>query len=204
MARPELGTKRQCQNCGAKFYDLLRSPIVCPKCATVFQAAQPKDNRSGPAQTEDETEVKAPQEAELVPLEAADAETAKGERANPTAAMASQVSVLLQQADDPAKALPIAERLAKQAKPDDLSAFYLLGETQRKLGDCKSAIVQFEKVLTKRPEAQNSRYGAASCYEKLGDGGKAANNYEEFARRFPKDDRASEATAAAKRLRKAG
>ena len=41
MARPELGVKRQCMNCGAKFYDLNKDPIVCPKCATVFQAAAP-------------------------------------------------------------------------------------------------------------------------------------------------------------------
>ncbi len=39
MARPELGLKRQCMSCGAKFYDLGRDPIVCPKCGTVFQAA---------------------------------------------------------------------------------------------------------------------------------------------------------------------
>ena len=39
MARPELGAKRKCMNCGAKFYDLNKNPIVCPKCATVFQAA---------------------------------------------------------------------------------------------------------------------------------------------------------------------
>ena len=26
------GTKRICQNCSAKFYDLSRSPIVCPRC----------------------------------------------------------------------------------------------------------------------------------------------------------------------------
>ncbi len=30
--RPELGTKRTCQHCGARFYDLGRDPIVCPKC----------------------------------------------------------------------------------------------------------------------------------------------------------------------------
>jgi uncharacterized protein (TIGR02300 family) len=39
VAKPELGLKRQCMNCGAKFYDLHRSPIVCPKCGTPFQAA---------------------------------------------------------------------------------------------------------------------------------------------------------------------
>lgn len=36
MAKPELGTKRQCQSCGAKFYDLGRDPITCPKCSAVF------------------------------------------------------------------------------------------------------------------------------------------------------------------------
>ncbi|HLI10924.1 MAG TPA: TIGR02300 family protein [Alphaproteobacteria bacterium] len=36
MAKPEWGTKRVCQSCGARFYDLHRSPIECPKCGTVF------------------------------------------------------------------------------------------------------------------------------------------------------------------------
>ncbi|MEI8152690.1 MAG: TIGR02300 family protein [Hyphomicrobiales bacterium] len=36
MAKPELGTKRLCANCGAKFYDLSKTPIICPKCETVF------------------------------------------------------------------------------------------------------------------------------------------------------------------------
>jgi uncharacterized protein (TIGR02300 family) len=36
VAKPDLGTKRLCAGCGAKFYDLNRTPIVCPKCETVF------------------------------------------------------------------------------------------------------------------------------------------------------------------------
>lgn len=32
MAKPELGTKRVCQSCGARFYDLGRDPASCPKC----------------------------------------------------------------------------------------------------------------------------------------------------------------------------
>ena len=36
MAKPEWGTKRTCQSCGARFYDFARSPIVCPACGTVF------------------------------------------------------------------------------------------------------------------------------------------------------------------------
>jgi uncharacterized protein (TIGR02300 family) len=36
VTKPELGTKRTCNNCGVKFYDLHKDPIVCPKCETVF------------------------------------------------------------------------------------------------------------------------------------------------------------------------
>jgi uncharacterized protein (TIGR02300 family) len=39
VTKPELGNKHQCQNCGTKFFDMNRNPIVCPKCATVFHAA---------------------------------------------------------------------------------------------------------------------------------------------------------------------
>jgi uncharacterized protein (TIGR02300 family) len=38
LVNAELGTKRTCPNCAARFYDLLKDPIVCPKCATSFVA----------------------------------------------------------------------------------------------------------------------------------------------------------------------
>ena len=38
MAKPKWGSKRTCQSCAAKYYDLGRTPIICPKCGTVFQA----------------------------------------------------------------------------------------------------------------------------------------------------------------------
>jgi len=41
VAKPELGTKRLCGSCGAKFYDLSKDPIVCPKCDTVFEIVVP-------------------------------------------------------------------------------------------------------------------------------------------------------------------
>jgi uncharacterized protein (TIGR02300 family) len=41
VAKPEIGTKRLCGSCGAKFYDLGKDPIVCPKCGTVFQVIVP-------------------------------------------------------------------------------------------------------------------------------------------------------------------
>ena len=36
VANPEWGTKRVCQSCGAKFYDMKREQIACPKCKTAF------------------------------------------------------------------------------------------------------------------------------------------------------------------------
>jgi len=36
MAKPEWGTKRNCHACGAAFYDLRRSPAVCPKCGAEY------------------------------------------------------------------------------------------------------------------------------------------------------------------------
>jgi uncharacterized protein (TIGR02300 family) len=37
VPKPEWGTKRICQSCGAKFYDMTHTPIICPKCETVFE-----------------------------------------------------------------------------------------------------------------------------------------------------------------------
>jgi len=37
VVKAELGTKRICESCSAKFYDLNRDPIICPKCGSVFE-----------------------------------------------------------------------------------------------------------------------------------------------------------------------
>ena len=76
MAKPELGMKRQCQNCGAKFFDLNRSPIVCPKCATVFQAPAVTRAAARPAAAEDTDEAD-PSPVEIVSLEDAEASEEK-------------------------------------------------------------------------------------------------------------------------------
>jgi len=36
LAKPEWELKRMCLGCGARFYDMTRDPIVCPKCEAVF------------------------------------------------------------------------------------------------------------------------------------------------------------------------
>ncbi|WP_299809345.1 TIGR02300 family protein [uncultured Roseibium sp.] len=78
MAKPELGTKRLCPSCGAKYYDLNRDPITCPKCGTVFEtvmtarAAKAAKAAEKPEEEDDDDDVTAP---DTVPLEEADAET---------------------------------------------------------------------------------------------------------------------------------
>ena len=36
MAKPEWGRKRTCQVCGKKYYDLNKSPMICPSCGAKF------------------------------------------------------------------------------------------------------------------------------------------------------------------------
>ena len=36
MVDPKFGTKRACEACGGKFYDLNKNPVVCPLCSHSF------------------------------------------------------------------------------------------------------------------------------------------------------------------------
>ena len=76
MAKPDLGTKRQCLSCGAKYYDLGKDPATCPRCGAVFQAPALLRARTEAKQADDEdneTELDAP---EIISLEEAEAEDA--------------------------------------------------------------------------------------------------------------------------------
>ena len=60
LAKPEWGSKRICPSCGTRYYDLLRKPVICPKCSTPFDPeAFLKSRRARPA---------APVEKELEPV----------------------------------------------------------------------------------------------------------------------------------------
>jgi uncharacterized protein (TIGR02300 family) len=74
VAKPELGAKRHCQNCGTKFFDLNRDPIICPKCGTVFQAVPLArgTSRAAAAREEADTDID-PAAAETVSLEEVEA-----------------------------------------------------------------------------------------------------------------------------------
>ena len=89
MAKPELGTKRLCAGCGAKFYDLNKDPITCPKCGTVYEVAvvAPRGRPDAAAARAAAAQAAEPepesQEAEFVSLEEADAETEGGAKKAP-------------------------------------------------------------------------------------------------------------------------
>lgn len=109
MAKPELGTKRLCGNCGAKFYDLSKDPIVCPKCSTVF--VQPVAARARaeattvPAAPEEEVVLPEVAEAEFVSLEDADKET-EGSTAPVAEGAEEEVEVDDESLDDAAFIVP--------------------------------------------------------------------------------------------------
>ena len=45
VGRPELGTKCACASCAERFYDLNRSPAVCPKCGATQPAVSVRASR---------------------------------------------------------------------------------------------------------------------------------------------------------------
>lgn len=74
MAKPELGTKRLCPNCGTKYYDLNRDPIRCPKCGTLFTVAAVVSRAKAAPAVEEEPEADETAPIEFVPLEEAEAD----------------------------------------------------------------------------------------------------------------------------------
>ncbi len=46
--KADRGTKRTCEACGGKFYDLGRDPIVCPMCNTTLVLEKPKAEEPEP------------------------------------------------------------------------------------------------------------------------------------------------------------
>jgi uncharacterized protein (TIGR02300 family) len=60
MAKSELGAKRVCAACGARFYDLSKTPAVCPKCGTEQPLDLPRPRRSGGGNVADDKRLKKP------------------------------------------------------------------------------------------------------------------------------------------------
>lgn len=69
MSNIDLGNKLTCQSCGAKFYDLKKKNIACPKCDTAYAPEKTKTRRASPAAPKPVVE-KAPKEVTPKPKEA--------------------------------------------------------------------------------------------------------------------------------------
>ena len=83
MSKPAWGTKRVCPSCGARFYDLSRTPITCPVCQAVYQVTPPPSRRGERAQpvevrkvVEPEVEAPALETPDIIGREEAEAEAA--------------------------------------------------------------------------------------------------------------------------------
>jgi uncharacterized protein (TIGR02300 family) len=80
--KAQRGTKRTCQNpeCGSRFYDLARDPIVCPICESVYELAVSASALAA-SQAEEKAARRPAKKPAFVPAEAAkeDAPQAEGE-----------------------------------------------------------------------------------------------------------------------------
>jgi len=68
LAKPKLGMKRTCRNCGTRFYDLKCHPITCPICETAHAEDRAAKPRRAPAPAEK------PEGAEDAPVAAVETE----------------------------------------------------------------------------------------------------------------------------------
>ena len=73
--KAERGTKRTCDSCNARFYDLNREEVICPMCGAVFELTTPQQPEVVVAIVE-ETEIKPVPKA--VPVPEADADDIDG------------------------------------------------------------------------------------------------------------------------------
>jgi uncharacterized protein (TIGR02300 family) len=118
VVKPELGTKRICPNCGSRYYDLHRDPIICPKCGSAFDpeallktrrtrvVAAPIEEEEvvEPASDEEADPDAEAEEAEVDP-EDEDAAAAEGEDAEEEEEIIEDASELGEDEDDMAEVI---------------------------------------------------------------------------------------------------
>ncbi|MEE9330135.1 MAG: TIGR02300 family protein [Parvularculaceae bacterium] len=70
MANEDLGVKRDCPECGARFYDLSNDPALCPKCAheftpeVILKPRRTRKEEEAAAQTDEEEKKEEDEEEE--------------------------------------------------------------------------------------------------------------------------------------------
>lgn len=115
MHRPELGTKRVCQHCGARFYDLGRDPIVCPKCGAEHTAEMFNRMKRSKPGAEAAARSAARRDAEVTTGDSDDAETEIEETAEEEEAEFEDASELGEDEEDMAQVIDNID----EAEPDE-------------------------------------------------------------------------------------
>jgi uncharacterized protein (TIGR02300 family) len=106
VAKTEWGLKRICQSCGARFYDLGKSPISCPKCGTEFDPEAILKSRRGKSQPAAErAPVPVPEPAEVEEAEVVDEEVVAEEGEEEEEAVMEDTSELGEDTDDVAEVI---------------------------------------------------------------------------------------------------
>jgi len=119
MSKPVRGTKRVCPSCGARFYDLNRTPIVCPVCQSIYQVTPtpppPPSRRWGRAQ---------PAEARKVEEQEADAPVLEGpEIVSPEEAQEGTNEVPTEENEENEEIVGLGDEGAEFPAGDDENAF---------------------------------------------------------------------------------
>jgi tetratricopeptide (TPR) repeat protein len=130
------------------------------------------------------------------------AESARGIGASKLSAIGAHALALLDRKEDPAAAQALLARAAELDTPNETTLPFARGRVAMVKEDYAAAAQQFTTVLERNEGARSSRFMLAESLEKLGKKAEAAQQYEEFAKRFPGDNRAEKATSTAKRLRR--
>jgi len=110
VAKAEWGTKRVCQSCSTRFYDLMRTPCVCPKCQSVVETEvvfKPRRQSSAEARAAKLVPVAAERDPEITEVEGEELEVLGGDDAE----------VVVADADDEEDAL--IEDVADLGEDDD-------------------------------------------------------------------------------------
>lgn len=112
LAKAEWGMKRTCQSCGARFYDMQRDPIVCPKCATVYDPEAVLKSRRGRAPAAEKVE---PVAAPDVDVEVAEEEVGEDELAADADAEEEDEDII----EDASELVEDEEEVTKVIDPSD-------------------------------------------------------------------------------------
>ncbi|MFN0010519.1 MAG: tetratricopeptide repeat protein [Phycisphaerales bacterium] len=126
-----------------------------------------------------------------------------GEGTGPLVAIRGHARTLLSIKKDPAAALVQVERGVPLADSTEAQLWFIKGQAHQQLKQMDAAAEAFVKAVDVNPaSAPSSLFGLAECLEATGKFKDAAERYAQFAKLFPKDERAGQAGDGVKRCEK--